>query len=201
MIMRTIDSHTEGLVRTARQEMSAKFSWLDLKAMDTANAYDLAKLDEECFDDLYYDQAEFLEEMQDPSCCGLVAYNGSQIWTPGAPAKRSLMGYVMVHDDTPHQDVPQKLTQLEGLGAYVISCAVHPQIQKHGLFRGLLSCTERIAQYQSLHYLRLHTRAPGNFFGDGCIPAFQHLGFHITGTIPDYYEPGDGVVEMVKEFK
>jgi len=159
----------------------------------------LVSLDELSFDDLFYNAREFEEEIKLPSSFGFVAYDITQrsVLNP-----KTAKGYVMGHSDSSTiLPPPSILKPREDEGSYLVSCAVMPGMRRRGMFAQLFSGFEAMTQCQQMSYVRLHTRTKENPEGNGVYEAFQRLGFEITGMLPNHYDEGDDVYEMIKELQ
>ena len=169
------------------------------KLIDPTDVPALAKLDEQCFDDLYYSEQEFREELKAPGFYGLIVHNfeNQQVMDP-----RSAIAYIMGHTDTSEglaSPPPFPLTELTSQGGYLVSCAVKPEFQGNKIYSLLLKAFEALSTTREYSQLRLHTRTVDNPDDNGAWQAFAKTGFEITGTIPDHYDEGDHVYEMVKQ--
>ncbi len=177
----------------------------DLRLVNPNDIDDLVKLDEACFEDLYYDADEFRNELSIPSSYGIVlctapgtVYGGKRVPLIGSD-KRVLIAYVMGHEDNDGPAPLRPIAELSGKGAYIVSFAVHPKIQKRGIGIGLMACFEELSRMQAMNYLRLHTRTADNPESNGAYQAFRKMGFDLTGTLKDHYDKGDDACEVVKQ--
>jgi ribosomal protein S18 acetylase RimI-like enzyme len=167
----------------------------DCKMIGIEDIEALVGIDEDCFEDLYYDANEFKEEIMIPSSYGIIAYGNMG---KGAMRVRAPLAYMLAHSDEPKKNVPAPLKGYGGNGSYIVSCAVVPQVQRRGVFKNMLACFEEITKMQGMNHFRLHTRTAENPDNTEAHKAFLKLGFEITGVIKDHYDKGDDVYEMVK---
>jgi ribosomal protein S18 acetylase RimI-like enzyme len=153
---------------TVRPIARSKGDLLALMAMDRA-----------CFDDLWYDAEEFLEELDNPSTFGFLAHTNE--------SKPKLLGYILGNRDP---DFPG--------GHYLVTCGVIPDFRNRRIFTKLWGLFEQGCKAQGSGYIALHSRTEENPGSGGNFKVFQKLGFEIKETIRDHYDVNDDAYLMVK---
>jgi len=197
ILRKEVQKMAEGTLRGLNFRLSNMLnSAMLVKLIDPSDINALVWLDEECFEDLYYDAGEFAEEIGILSSYGVIAY---RLYEPIALNKKRPIGYIIGHRDRVMKGVPPPPSEFAmPEGSYLISCAVHPVFQNIGVFRSLLKSFEELSIEQERCYIRLHARTHDNPENNGACDVFLRSGFKTTRTTNDYYEKGDHVYEMVK---
>jgi len=200
MVSLTLREDFEGLVRMYdfRFKNSDLPIQTNLKLINKNDVDLLVEIDEECFDDLYFEEDEFLRELAIPTNYGVIL---DRIVTGKrkAPVREGL-AYIMGNPDT-RNDVPKSQHDLEGAGSYLVSCAVMPVVRNLGIMKNMLKCYEEMSKLQELSHIRLHTRTEDNSEYDGALVIFQRLGFEISGRVDNHLDEGDHFYEMVKKIE